>query len=203
MRPRYLVLLVLATALAFAAVIVAAGRNEREPASQDTSAAPAQRFAGAVRPPGLPAPRFELRDQDGRSVSAASLRGRPAVVAFLDTGCRAPCLAMVQQAKGALDDLRRPVPALAISLDPSGDTPARARRFRAQVGMTRRMRFLLGSREELMPVWREFGLGARQRDRRDPLLVLLGGAGRQRVAFPASQATPERLLHDLRALGAR
>jgi protein SCO1/2 len=191
-------LLVLAAVAAFVAIVVAAGRNERESTAQRTTAAPAPRFAGAVRPPGLPAARFELRDQDGRAVSSASLRGRPAVIAFLDTRCGAPCLVMTQQVKGALDDLGRPVPSLAVSLDPRTDTAARARRFLGAVGMTGRMRFLLGSREELAPVWRQFGVGAR----RDPLLVLVDRAGRQRVGFPASQATPERLVHDLNALGA-
>ena len=108
---------------------------------------------------------------------------------------------LAQQIKGALDDLRRPVPALAISLDPANDTPARARRFLAAVGMRGRMRFLLGSRRELAPAWRGFGVGPRRR-RQDARLVLLDARGVERVGFPAAQTTPERVAHDLRALGA-
>jgi protein SCO1/2 len=105
--------------------------------------------------------------------------------------------------RGALDDLRRPVPAIAISVDPPNDTPASARRFLAKAGIGGRMRFLLGSRRELEPVWRGFAIRPqRQHQEHQARLVLLDGRGMQRVGFPIAQVTPERIAHDLRALGA-
>ena len=195
-----------ASAVALAAIVVAAGRARRDAndlPGGTASASPAARFAGAALPPGVRAPSFALRDQDGRLVTAVELRGRPVVVTFLYTHCREVCAITAQQVKGALDDLRRPVPAIAISVDPRNDTRASARSFLAQVGIGGRMRFLLGSRTDLAPVWRGFAVTPRdQRHGRRARLVLLDGRGNQRVGFPLAQTTPERLAHDLRALGA-
>jgi protein SCO1/2 len=206
MRPRYALLLVLASALAIGAIVVAADRAKHEAGDlRDGSAraAGAPRFAGAALPQGVRTPDFALRDQDGRVVTPATLRGRPAVVTFLYTHCRDTCPITAQQVKGALDDLSHPAPAIAISVDPPNDTRASARRFLAKVGIGDRMRFLLGSRDELEPVWRGFAIRPqRQHEEHQARLVLLDARGMQRVGFPASQATPERIAHDLRALGA-
>jgi protein SCO1 len=206
MRPRYLLLLVAASALAVGAIVVAAGRakDEAKGLREGTATtAPAPRFAGAALPPGVRAPDFALRDQDGRLVTAASLRGRPAVVTFLYTHCKDTCPITAQQVKGALDDLRRPVPAIAISVDPPNDTRASAHEFLAKGGIGGRMRFLLGSREDLRPVWSGFAIRPqRQHEEHQARLVLLDRRGVQRVGFPISQATPERIAHDLRLLGA-
>jgi protein SCO1 len=204
-KPRYLLLLVAASAVALAVVVVAAGRAKDEAKSLRSShgAARATRFAGASLPPGVSAPDFALRDQDGRVVTTASLRGGPVVVTFLYTHCKDTCPITAQQVKGALDDLRRPVPAIAISVDPPNDTRASAKRFLDKVGIGGRMRFLLGSRDELARVWRGFAIRPqRQHEEHQARLVLLDGRGMQRVGFPISQATPERIAHDLRALGA-
>jgi len=204
-RPRYVLALVAVSGIALAAAVVAVVRAKHAADTGDAGVvtAPAgPRFDGAVLASGLRAPRVVLRDQDGRRTGTAGERGRPVVVVLLYTRCMS-CRVIAQQLKGALDDLRRPVPALAISLDPARDSPARARAFLAEVGLGGRMRFLLGSRRELAPAWRGFAAAPRhgpleQRVR----LVLVDARGTQRVAFPAAQATPERIAHDLRALGA-
>ena len=205
-RPRYLLALLAVSGIALAAAVVAVVRAKHDADSGDSGVvtAPAgSRFDGAVLPSGAPVPRVELRDQDGRPAATAGQRGRPLVVALLYTGCGS-CQVIAQQLKGALDDLRRPVPALAISLDPSRDSPARARAFLAKVGLTARMRFLLGSRRELARAWRGFAARPRHRSPEQQVrLVLVDARGIQRVAFPPAQATPERIAHDLRALGAR
>jgi len=203
-RPRYLILLVAASALALAAVVLAAQRAHHEASRLgDGGAVPASRFQGAELPPGVRAPSFSLRDQDGRTVTARGLIGRPVVVTFLYTHCKQTCPITAQQVKGALDDLRHPVQAIAISVDPPKDTPASARRFLARAGLTGRMHFLLGSRRQLEPVWRGFAIAPQLPQREHQARVeLLDARGMQRIGFPAQQATPERLVHDLRALGA-
>ena len=197
--------MVAATGAAVIAIVLAASRarDEAKALRQGSSATARSRFAGAELPPGVAAPDFALRDQDGRLVTAWSLRGRPAVVTFLYTHCKDTCPITAQQVKGALDDLRSPVPAIAISVDPPNDTRASARRFVDRVDIGGRMRFLLGTRAELAPVWRGFAIRPqRQHEEHQARLVLLDPRGMQRVGFPASQATPERLAHDLRLLGA-
>src|SRR6059058_4654712 len=102
MRPRYLMMVVAATALALAAVVLAAGRAHHAAREMTgTASGPAGRFDGALLPRGLRAPAFALRDQDGRVVTRRALRGRPAVVTFLYTHCRDTCPITAQQVKGA------------------------------------------------------------------------------------------------------
>jgi protein SCO1/2 len=155
-------------------------------------------WAGALRPPGARAPDFALSAQDGARVSATALRGRPVVFTFIYSHCRDTCPATVQSIRGALDDLGRDVPVLGVSVDPGNDTPASAKRFLNEQHMTGRMQFLLGSRRQLAPVWRAFGI-APQTDELDhsSYVVLVDGAGRQRIGFPHDVLTPEGLAHDL------
>jgi protein SCO1/2 len=67
--------------------------------------------------------------------------------------------------------------------------------------MTGRARFLLGSRAELAPVWKDYGVQP-QTDalEHSATVVLVDREGRQRVGFPYGQLTPEALAHDLRRL---
>src|SRR5689334_25276092 len=103
-------------------------------------------------------PSFRLHDQDGHVVTAQSLRGKPVVYAFVYSACRDTCPAEVQTIRGALDDLGRDVPVMGVSVDPANDTPKRASAFLLEQKMTGRMHFLLGSRAQLAPVWRAFGI---------------------------------------------
>jgi protein SCO1/2 len=160
-------------------------------------------WAGFVRPPGAQAPAFRLRDQDGRLVSSRELAGRPYVVTFVYSTCEDTCPAMVDQVRGALDDTGLELPLVAVSVDPANDTPARARRFLNERRMTGRAAFLLGTRDELEPVWRGYGVQP-QEDGLDhsATVVLVGADGTQKVGFPHAQLTPEALAHDLERLSA-
>jgi len=170
-------------------------------AQRGEDAPAASGWEGAIRPPGTRLPDFELRTQDGETVTASSLRGRPLVVTFVYSTCEDTCPAQVQSIRGALDDLGHDVPVVGVSVDPANDTPARARAFLLEQSMTGRMEFLLGSREELAPVWEAFGI-APQREGRDhsAYTVLVDARGRQRIGFPAGQLTPSRLARDLARL---
>jgi protein SCO1/2 len=129
------------------------------------------------------------------------LRGSPVIVTFLYASCDETCPPQAQQIKGALDVLGRDVPALAVSVDPARDTAAQARHFLAEQGMTGRMDFVLGSREQLEPVWRGYAIqpqldGAEHQ----AVIALVDGRGVQRIGFPLGQATPDRIAHDVRLL---
>lgn len=198
MNPRVLMALVVVAVAALGAAVLA-GRE----ASETTSATSPDRFEGALMPPGVRAPELDLRDQDGEVVRMARLRGEPVVVTFLYTSCEDSCPAQAQQIKGALNDLGEDVPALAISVDPAGDTPESARAFLAKQRMTGRLRFVLGSRRELRRVWRGYAIQPQVDDlTHSARIVLVDRRGMQRVGYPLAQVTPERLAHDLRLLGA-
>jgi protein SCO1/2 len=175
-------------------------------ARHDDTPRPSGSFAGATRPPGVPVARFALRDQDGRTVRAAALRGRPLIVSFLYTQCRDTCPLIADQVRGALDDLGRDgVSYVAVSVDPSGDTPAAAKAFLLRHGLTGRARFLVGTRAQLAPVWRQFGIrpqraGNTRRDDHTASTVILDRRGVQRIGFAPDTITPEGLAHDVRAL---
>jgi protein SCO1/2 len=198
-RPRLALLTALACTAAAALAIALAARDDGDASivSRDTG------FAGAVRPAGMPPADFALRDQDGERVRARDLRGRPAVVTFLYTHCEDACPLTADQIRGALDDLGRDVPVLAVSVDPANDTPVSAQRFVAERGLTGRMRFLLGTRAQLAPVWKAFGIRP-QGDGFDHTAstVILDRDGVQRVGFLADILTPDGLAHDLERLGA-
>jgi protein SCO1/2 len=184
-------------AAAVAGVSLAARQQADEPALTNG-------WAGAQRPPGQPVPRFALTDQDGNTVTSASLRGRPVVYAFVYSTCRDTCPAQVQTIRGALDDLGRDVPVVGISVDPANDTAKRARTFMLKQGMTGRMRFLLGTRAQLAPVWRAFAVRPQSnRLEHSAHTVLADANGIQRIGFPYEKLTENGLAHDLARLAAR
>ena len=195
MNPRIVVALFLVGVLALGAVVLAAR-------GRDTDGGSPNRFEGALLPEGLRAPDFRLRSQDGEPISMRSLRGKPVVVTFLYTTCEDTCPIQAQTIRGALDQLGHDVPALAIAVDPPRDTPERAQAFLAEQRATGRIDFVLGSRAELRPVWKGFGRIQPQSASREhqARFTLVDKRGFQRVGYPGSEATPERLAHDLRLL---
>jgi protein SCO1 len=157
-------------------------------------------WAGAIRPPGQPVPDFTLTDQDGDKVTSAQLEGHgPVVYAFVYSTCEDVCPAQVQTIKGALDDLdREDVKVVGISVDPANDTRKRAASFLLKQGMTGRMEFLMGTREELAPVWKAFAIQPQDDELEHSAHTIVADAnGTQRIGFPFDQMTQEALAHDL------
>jgi protein SCO1/2 len=195
-NPRVLIALVVVAVAALATVGLAAGDSSDPADGRD-------RFEGALLPTGLRAPELRLPDEEGDVVRMSDLRGQPAVVTFLYSHCDDSCPTQAQQVKGALNDLGRDLPALAISVDPARDTEQSARAFLSEQRMTGRMRFVLGSRAELAPIWRAYGVQPQLADLdHSARIVLVDRRGVQRVGYPLDQVTPERLAHDLRLLAA-
>ena len=196
MNARVLLALFLAGLFALAAAGWAVVESGDEPAGD-----PGAGFAGSLLPEGVRAPAFELRDERGERFAMADLRGQPVIVTFLYTNCDETCPPAAQQVKGALAELGRDVPAVAIAVDPPRDTPASARAFLAEQRMLGRLRFALGTRAELEPVWRGYAIQPQTAGREHQArIVLVDRRGRQRVGFPLGQATPERIAHDVRLL---
>ena len=162
------------------------------------------KFAGSVLPAGVRSPEFALRDENGQPVTSKELRGAPAIITFLYTRCEDTCPIEAQQVRAAVDRLADDgirVPAIAIAVDPPNDTPERARRFLAEQRVYGQVRFALGSREELEPVWKGFFIQPQTPDAEHQARVtLIDAAGYQRVGYPISQLTPDAVAADVREL---
>ena len=198
MNARVLIALFLVGVFSLGAVALAARSGGDEPVATADN-----RFEGAVMPEGLRAPDFELRNQDGERVTMRELRGKPVVVTFLYTHCDDTCPAQAQTIRGALDELGEDLPALAVAVDPPRDTAESARAFLSEQRVTGRLDFVLGSRNELRPLWKGFYIAPQTVSREHQArFTLVDKRGFQRVGYPGFEATPERLAHDLRILQA-
>jgi protein SCO1/2 len=174
MRPRRIELrtaaLVIASALAVgivAGVLIHFLPSGGDSDSPDTAAG---LHGQAIWEPGQRiAPDFWLPDQSGRPVSLASLRGRNVMLAFFSSRCRLACAREARTLRIALALLSPPArPALVIvSLDPAHDTPESVRAALARWGLATAAgrHWLLGSREELAPVWAAYRVGAMRAER--------------------------------------
>jgi protein SCO1/2 len=189
-RVRLVLIGVVALAFAgFAGAYLAAGEQHLTP----------REFQGYVRPPGTSVPAFALRSQDGETVRPAD---GVAVYAFIYSHCEDTCPLEVQQIRGALDDLGRDVPVYGISVDPANDTPRSAKAFLTKQFMTGRMEFLLGTRAQLAPIWKAFGIAPQTKGAEHSAGIVIADGRRQRIGFPADKLTVDDLAADLEKLGA-
>jgi len=155
-------------------------------------------FAGALRPPDMPRADFGVRDERGKPLRLTQMRGTPVVVTFLYTTCRDTCPLTAQQIRVALDNLGHDVPVVAVSVDPANDTARRAQAFLLKQGLRGRMRWALGSAEELGRLWKAYGIQPQSDEAEHTAsTILLDGRGVQRVGFATSVLTPDGLAHDI------
>lgn len=158
-------------------------------------------YAGARAPGEIRPVDWVLRDETGQRQALRRYRGKVVVEAFMYTTCRDTCPLQTEQIRAALDQLGHDVPVLAFSMDPAGDTPTSVRAFESKHGMLGRMHFLLGSEQELKPIWRAYGVRPQTRlaAHSDRVLVV-DRSGRERVSFPPDGLTPQGLAHDIRRI---
>jgi protein SCO1/2 len=180
-----------------AAGVIVFAKPSRGPATD------ADGFAGSLRP-AIPPQDFALRDEAGRTVSLRQYRGRVVVLTFLYSTCRDTCPLTATTIRGALDEVGHDVPALAVSVDPVGDTPVHVSRFLVQQRLSGgRMHFLTGTRGRLAPVWKDYGIRPQGNGfEHSAYVLLIDRRGRQRVSFPSAQLTDRGLAHDIRRLEA-
>jgi protein SCO1/2 len=159
-------------------------------------------FAGALSPPDIPPRDFTLTDEDGKRVSLPGYRGQVVVLTFMYSTCQDTCPVTATTIRGALDELGHDVPTLAVSVDPAHDTPDTAEAFLVKRGLSAgRMHFLLGTRAQLQPVWKAYGIQPQGKGfEHTARVVLIDKRGRQRVAFPVEQLVDRDLAHDIRKL---
>ena len=170
--------------------------------SARTSSVDSTGWAGALRPDIPAQPLDGLKDQDGRP---AKLTSDVTIVTFLYTSCEDTCPTTAQQIRGALDRLGKDAPpAIAISVDPTGDTPDSAKAFLADQGLQGRMNYLLGPPVALQRQWTIYGIQPQLKDsEHSASVVLLDKTGRQQIGFPIDKLTPEGLAADVQKLRAQ
>jgi protein SCO1/2 len=113
-----------------------------------------------------PAPDFALVDQDGRSVSLASLRGRVLLLDFVYTNCPGPCPILTSTHVAVQRALPRELAAkvhfVSISLDPVRDTPEAMRAYATARGADlASWSFLGGEPDAVADVLERYGVGAK------------------------------------------
>ena len=117
-------------------------------------------FSGTVIEDRREAPNFRLTDYFGNSVSLDQYnQGRVVVLTFLYTYCPDICPIVAHHVKGVherLGDDAEEVAIVVVSVDPERDTVERAREYSEAWGMTENWAYLVGSEDELSPVWESY-----------------------------------------------
>ena len=116
---------------------------------------------GTALDPADPAPTFRLSDQFDKKVGLSDFVGDVVVLTFLYTSCPDVCpltTETLRQAQRLLGDDASQVKFLAVSVDPERDTVGRAYQYSLEKGMLSKWHYLVGTREELAPVWSHYWL---------------------------------------------
>jgi protein SCO1/2 len=117
---------------------------------------------GAVVTPPAPTYDFSLLDQDRQPVRLAALHGRAVALTFLYTRCPDVCPLIankLHETSLLLGDAAKRVAFVAVSVDPTGDTPSAVRAFLQAHRVERELRYLTGSLAELRPIWANYYIG--------------------------------------------
>jgi len=166
-----------------------------------------------VLPPGkVAAPDFALSDQAGRLLSLHTLRGKVIGLTFLNSHCHDLCPIEADQI-GRMErglSKRAPFVLVVISVAPGTDTPSSVRTFATSHGWIGEWHWLMGTREELAPVWSAYKVDAEPNPTADnPSNVAHSGAlyvidrqGYERVGFGIN-FPPEVVQYDVGALSPR
>lgn len=156
-------------------------------------------------------PQFALRDSLGHLVRLSQFRGKAVLLTFVYDHCPNTCPLIVGNLHNALLRLGTQASKLqvvAVSVDPRGDTPATVKAFLASHEMTGRMEYLIGTRKELAPVWRAYGVQVEASpDKREQtvghsaFLYGITGHGKVLVLYPPT-FDPSWVVHDAPLLAA-
>jgi protein SCO1/2 len=110
-------------------------------------------------PPREPAFDFKLKTEEGTPTSIRDARGKVVAMTFLYSTCRDLCPAEAVLIAKAVGRVGPGVLVYGVSVDPVGDTPARAKAFMRSRGLPPSLfKFLIGSRKDLAPVWAAYGI---------------------------------------------
>ena len=149
------------------------------------------------------APDFRLRDQFGKEITISQLKGKPVVLTFLYTHCKDVCPLTADKLHVAMQNLgndAQQVAVLAVSMDPKGDTAAAAQNFSSIHKLGDYFHFLIGTHDELAPVWASYSVDAQAATssgavKHSTAIYVIDKQGRERVLlntdFSSAQATTD------------
>jgi protein SCO1/2 len=204
----------LLAALALCALIAAGcGSSGDDGGSATGSGDGSGRFAAADTLPeglaGRAAPRIALTDaSSGRRLDTATLAGTPYLVTFLYTNCPDVCPLIGQEIRQSLQELgaqSRDVAVVAVSVDPRHDTADAVKTWLRRQRQPEQFHYLIGSEQELSPVWRGFYAAPQVAGSPDSahtaVVWLVDAQGRLAGKISAGAAfEPAELAQDLRTL---
>ncbi len=150
-----------------AAGLIALGAAPMALAQASPNADPilAQSITGADAPLSTQAAGFRLTDQDGRTVTLASLRGKAVLLGFFDPVCATDCPLIAQEFRQAAQLLRGEagrVELVGVVMSPSYRTIPLMRAFDQREGLSSLpdWEFLTGTLSQLKSVWAHYGIVA-------------------------------------------
>jgi cytochrome oxidase Cu insertion factor (SCO1/SenC/PrrC family) len=133
---------------------------------------------------------FVLPNQDGQPTRLADARGKVIAMTFIYTSCRDLCPAEGADISTAIRTIGGDgVVAYIVSVDPVGDTPRRAGEWLQRRGLDGHGQYLIGSREQLRPVWAHYGIAPINASRQEAEMAAMG-ADQFRAANPPPAGTP-------------
>jgi len=179
-------------------------------ATAAATARPAKLDAPSLATPPQPARDFTLRDSLGKRVQLSDFRGKAVLLTFIYDHCPDVCPLIVANLHTALSRLGagHNVQILAVSVDPSGDTPKTVKAFLKAHEMTGRMEYLIGTRRTLAPVWKAWGVQVqaspedREQVGHSAFVYGISGSGKTTALYPAN-FKPAWIAHDVPLLAAR
>lgn len=186
------------------------GHSSKPALPGNAVAAKTAAFEGSTLSPTLPAPPLStLRNYDGTSFNLASERGKAVFVTFLYAHCPDVCPLIASNLHNTYAKMtpvmRQHVAIVAVSVDPHGDTAGTVAAFVRQHELTGEARYLIGSANNLVPVWRAWNVGSQQDVTRpdlinhSALIYGIGANGRIYTIYPAN-FEPAELVHDVAPL---
>jgi len=153
-------------------------------------------------------PKISLTDQNGRSVSLSSLKGKPALVAFIHTQCEGPCelitANMKQVARALGSGFDAEVTMVSITTEPGEDrSPELLAYAKAQGVNSGGWVFLTGASADIRRLLALYGVAAEEKKSDHVLELFLlspDGAGVRR--YSGVTAHPETIASDIRKAAA-
>lgn len=154
-------------------------------------------------------PNIALQDQHGKTVSLASLKGKPVLIDFIYTTCGSTCPTLtMKMGKIATDlgaDLGQKVTIVSLTLDPEHDNPSELLKYADGMGAsTKGWLFLTGKPAQIDQVLSLFKL-VRTHESDGSIThatsaFLLGPNGRQVRQYNALDVAPETVAADVKAI---
>jgi protein SCO1/2 len=190
-----------------------AGGSSKPALPGNAGTAKTAQFAGTTVSPPQPTPALAtLRNYDGSAFNLVADRGKAVFVTFLYAHCPDVCPLIASNLHNAYARMspteRSHVDIVAVSVDPHGDTAGTVAAFVRQHELTGEARYLIGSANQLVPVWKAWNVGSEADTSRpdlvnhSALIYGISATGKIYTIYPAN-FEPEQIIHDVAPLLSR